>query len=110
MRKFRQSYDHSTGTRVIDHKPDEQGGLYRINDGDPEPRYMQYCQTCDTPSEDNVSTTNPISNEVIFCDFCNKTFPENNWQKKEQHEQEVHGGKQSKLFDIQSLIRKDLLR
>ena len=38
------------------------------------------------------------------------TFPENNWQKKEQHEQEVHGGKQSKLFDSQSLIRKDLLR
>ena len=111
MRKFSQSYDHSTGTRVIDHKPDEQGGLYRINDGDPQPRYLQYCETCDTPDEDEVTRTSQIlTTEVIFCDFCNKTFPENNWQKKEQHEQEVHGGKQSKLFDSQSLIRKDLLR
>jgi hypothetical protein len=116
MRKFRQSYDHSTGTRVFDHNPDgitsgdPSATLYRINDGDPDPRYMQYCKTCDTPSEDNVSTNYPIANEVIFCDFCNKTFPENNWQKKAQHELDVHGGQQSKLFegvdDIVSQVKK----
>jgi len=111
MRKFSQSYDHSTGTRVIDHKPDERGGLYRINDGDPQPRYLQYCETCDMPDEDEVTRTSPILiTEVIYCNYCNKTFPENNWQKKEQHELDDHGGKQSKLFegvdDIISQVKK----
>jgi len=128
MRKFSQSYDHSTGTKIFDHNPDgkydinpddtmEQGiqkilqRSHRISDGDPDPRYMQYCHTCDTPDENNVSTTSPIfSSEVIFCDFCNKTFPENNWQEKARHELDDHGGKQSKLFegvdDIISQVKK----
>jgi len=100
MRKFNTSYDHSTGTKVIDHKPDEQGGLYRINDGDPQPRYLQYCETCDTPDEDEVTRTSPIlATEVIYCKYCDKVFPNNDWQKKAQHELDVHGGKQIKLFE-----------